>query len=89
MRTGWVNNCGGNQVVIAVGSNLYTGYYHMSKILVSPGQKIARGQQIGKLGILDVPPVHIFTSLFRVVTHSRVDQPSTIRHASSRRARVS
>ena len=50
VRTGWVSNCGGNQVVIAVGSNLYTGYYHMSKILVSPGQKIARGQQIGKIG---------------------------------------
>ena len=50
VRTGWVNNCGGNQVVIAVGSNLYTGYYHMSRILVSPGQKIARGQQIGKIG---------------------------------------
>jgi len=50
VRTGWVNNCGGNQVVIAVGSNLYTGYYHLSKILVSPGQKIARGQQIGKIG---------------------------------------
>lgn len=50
VRTGWVSNCGGNQVVIAVGSNLYAGYYHMSKILVSPGQKIARGQQIGKIG---------------------------------------
>jgi hypothetical protein len=50
VRTGWYNNCGGNQVVIAVGSNLYVGYYHMSKILVSPGQKIARGQQIGKIG---------------------------------------
>jgi murein DD-endopeptidase MepM/ murein hydrolase activator NlpD len=50
VRTGWVSNCGGNQVVIAVGSNLYTGYYHMSKILVSPGQKIARGQQIGMIG---------------------------------------
>lgn len=50
VRTGWVNNCGGNQIVIAVGSNLYTGYYHLSRILVSPGQKIARGQQIGKIG---------------------------------------
>jgi hypothetical protein len=50
VRTGWYDNCGGNQVVIAVGSNLYTGYYHMSKILVSPGQKISRGQQIGKIG---------------------------------------
>ena len=50
VRTGWYNNCGGNQVVMAVGSNLYVGYYHMSKILVSPGQKIARGQQIGKIG---------------------------------------
>lgn len=50
VRTGWYSNCGGNQVVMAVGSNLYVGYYHMSKILVSPGQKIARGQQIGKIG---------------------------------------
>ena len=50
VRTGWVSNCGGNQIVIAVGSNLYTGYYHLSRILVSPGQKIARGQQIGKIG---------------------------------------
>ena len=50
VRTGWFDNCGGNQVVIAVGSNLYTGYYHMSKILVSPGQKISRGQIIGRIG---------------------------------------
>jgi murein DD-endopeptidase MepM/ murein hydrolase activator NlpD len=50
VRTGWVSNCGGNQIVIAVGSDLYTGYYHLSRILVSPGQKIARGQQIGKIG---------------------------------------
>jgi murein DD-endopeptidase MepM/ murein hydrolase activator NlpD len=50
VRTGWVSNCGGNQIVIAVGSNLYTGYYHLSRILVSPGQKVARGQQIGKIG---------------------------------------
>ena len=50
VRTGWVSNCGGNQIVIAVGSNLYTGYFHLSRILVSPGQKIARGQQIGTIG---------------------------------------
>jgi murein DD-endopeptidase MepM/ murein hydrolase activator NlpD len=50
VRTGYFDNCGGNQVIIAVGSNLYTGYYHMSKILVSAGQKVSRGQQIGRIG---------------------------------------
>jgi len=48
--TGWRNNCGGNQVVIAHGSNLYTGYYHLSGITASAGQKVTRGTRIGRIG---------------------------------------
>jgi murein DD-endopeptidase MepM/ murein hydrolase activator NlpD len=48
--TGWRNNCGGNQIVIAHGSNLYTGYYHLSGISVSTGQKVTRGTRIGRIG---------------------------------------
>ncbi len=49
--TGWRNNCGGNQIVIAHGSNLYTGYYHLSGILVDTGQKVTRGMKIGRIGM--------------------------------------
>ena len=48
--TGWRNNCGGNQIVIAHGSNLYTGYYHLSAIGVSTGDKVTRGTRIGRIG---------------------------------------
>jgi murein DD-endopeptidase MepM/ murein hydrolase activator NlpD len=48
--TGWRNNCGGYQVIIAHGSNLYTGYYHLSGILVNTGQKVTRGTRIGRMG---------------------------------------
>ncbi|MEI6156157.1 MAG: M23 family metallopeptidase [bacterium] len=49
--TGWRNNCGGNQIVIAHGSNLYTGYYHLSGIVVETGQKVSRGTKIGRIGM--------------------------------------
>ena len=48
--TGWRNNCGGNQVIIAHGSNLYTGYYHLSGIVARTGQKVTRGTRIGRIG---------------------------------------
>ena len=48
--TGWRNNCGGYQVIIAHGSNLYTGYYHLSAILANTGQKVTRGTRIGRIG---------------------------------------
>lgn len=48
--TGWRSNCGGNQIIVAHGSNLYTGYYHLSGILVSTGQKVTRGSRIGRIG---------------------------------------
>ena len=48
--TGWRNNCGGYQVIIAHGSNLYSGYYHLSGIVASNGQKVTRGTRIGRMG---------------------------------------
>lgn len=40
----------GNYVVINHNNGYYTYYGHMSRILVSEGQTVARGQQIGKVG---------------------------------------
>jgi len=48
---GWRNNCGGYQVIIAHGSNLYTGYYHLSGIVANTGQKVTRGTRIGRIGM--------------------------------------
>ncbi len=48
---GWRNNGGGWQVWLSNGSNLGTGYYHMSAITVAVGQYVARGQQIGRVGM--------------------------------------
>jgi murein DD-endopeptidase MepM/ murein hydrolase activator NlpD len=47
---GWKNNGGGYQVWIAHGSNLYTTYNHMSAVSVGRGQRVARGQQVGRVG---------------------------------------
>ena len=35
---------------IAHGSGLYTAYYHMSAITVGVGEKISRGEQVGRIG---------------------------------------
>ena len=48
---GWKNNGGGYQVWIAHGSGLYTTYNHMSAVSVGAGQHVARGQQVGKIGM--------------------------------------
>jgi murein DD-endopeptidase MepM/ murein hydrolase activator NlpD len=48
---GWKNNGGGYQVWIAHGSNLYTTYNHMSAITVGIGQHLARGTQVGRIGM--------------------------------------
>ncbi len=47
---GWKNNDGGYQVTISDGHDFYTGYYHLSAILVHAGQHVGRGQQIGRVG---------------------------------------
>jgi murein DD-endopeptidase MepM/ murein hydrolase activator NlpD len=48
---GWRNNGGGLVVWISHGSGLYTTYNHMSAVLVHPGQKVSRGQVVGRVGM--------------------------------------
>lgn len=40
----------GNVVIIDHGLGIYTGYYHLSEILVKKGDAVQKGQIIGKLG---------------------------------------
>ena len=47
---GWKSNGGGYQVWVSHGSNLYTGYYHMSSISVGIGEHVGRGSQVGRVG---------------------------------------
>jgi murein DD-endopeptidase MepM/ murein hydrolase activator NlpD len=46
----WKNNGGGYQVWISHGSGLYTTYNHMSSVSVGVGQRVGRGQFIGRVG---------------------------------------
>jgi murein DD-endopeptidase MepM/ murein hydrolase activator NlpD len=48
---GWKSNGGGYQVWVSDGNNYYTGYHHMSVVLVHAGQRIGRGQVIGRVGM--------------------------------------
>lgn len=48
---GWVAPTAyGNHIVIDHGNGLATLYAHLSQIYVSPGQKVVKGQSIGKMG---------------------------------------
>ncbi len=47
---GWKNNDGGYQVTISDGHDFYTGYYHLSALLVHAGQHVGRGQLIARVG---------------------------------------
>jgi murein DD-endopeptidase MepM/ murein hydrolase activator NlpD len=47
---GWKSNGGGYQVWIAHGSGLYTTYNHMSGVSVGRGQRVSKGQKIGRMG---------------------------------------
>jgi murein DD-endopeptidase MepM/ murein hydrolase activator NlpD len=48
-RTGWVGGYG-NMVELEHGKGIQTRYGHMSSVLVAPGTRIKRGQQIGLMG---------------------------------------
>ena len=50
LRAGWNSGGYGNLVEIDHGRGITTRYGHMSAILVSAGQHIARGEQIGRMG---------------------------------------
>ncbi len=47
---GWKSNGGGYQVWIAHGSGLHTTYNHMSGVSVGVGQRVGKGQQVGRVG---------------------------------------
>jgi murein DD-endopeptidase MepM/ murein hydrolase activator NlpD len=47
---GWKSNGGGYQVWIYHGNGIYSGHHHMSAVLVSAGQDVAKGQRIGRVG---------------------------------------
>ncbi len=44
------NSIGGNQIIIEHSAGLKTGYAHLSRTDVKPGQRVRRGQQIGRVG---------------------------------------
>ena len=50
LRAGWNSGGYGNLVEIDHGKGIATRYGHMSAILVSAGQHIVRGQQVGRMG---------------------------------------
>lgn len=50
IRAGWNSGGYGNLIEIDHGNGIVTRYAHMSKVLVRDGQRVARGEQIGKMG---------------------------------------
>lgn len=51
MTAGWPDNVGyGNRVIIDHGNGYKTLYAHLSKVYVSVGQSVNRGDQIGQMG---------------------------------------
>jgi murein DD-endopeptidase MepM/ murein hydrolase activator NlpD len=50
LRAGWNSGGYGNLVEIDHGRGITTRYGHMSAIMVSAGQHITRGQQVGRMG---------------------------------------
>lgn len=48
---GWKSNGGGWQVWISHGGDLFTTYNHMSALTVGTGESVARGQQVGRVGM--------------------------------------
>jgi murein DD-endopeptidase MepM/ murein hydrolase activator NlpD len=48
--SGWRNNGGGYQVWISHGNNVYTTYNHMSGLSIAAGERVSRGQAVGRMG---------------------------------------
>jgi murein DD-endopeptidase MepM/ murein hydrolase activator NlpD len=48
--SGWKSNGGGYQIWIAHGSGLYTTYNHMSSLAARNGERVGRGEMIGRIG---------------------------------------
>lgn len=50
ISAGWNNGGFGNWTLIDHGSGMISGYAHQSRVAVSPGQQVQRGQTIGNVG---------------------------------------
>jgi murein DD-endopeptidase MepM/ murein hydrolase activator NlpD len=50
VKAGWSNGGYGNLVEVDHGRGIITRYAHLSAVAVRPGQHIARGQQVGRMG---------------------------------------
>jgi murein DD-endopeptidase MepM/ murein hydrolase activator NlpD len=50
LRAGWNSGGYGNLVEVDHGRGITTRYGHLAAVLVSAGQKVTRGQQIGRMG---------------------------------------
>lgn len=48
--SGWKSNGGGYQIWIAHGSGLYTTYNHLSSLAARTGERVGRGEMIGRIG---------------------------------------
>jgi murein DD-endopeptidase MepM/ murein hydrolase activator NlpD len=40
----------GNAIIIDHGVGVFSGYYHLSSLIVNTGDMVQKGQQIGKVG---------------------------------------
>lgn len=59
---GWRSNCGGYQVWVNHGNGLYSAYYHMSRVLSFRGERLSRGEVLGRVGSTGCatgPHVHV------------------------------
>jgi murein DD-endopeptidase MepM/ murein hydrolase activator NlpD len=59
----------GGTVVIDHGQGIHSLYYHLSKILVQPGQMVKKGQVLGKMGTTGVSSgvhLHLGISVYNV-----------------------
>ncbi|MGZ3269242.1 MAG: M23 family metallopeptidase, partial [Croceibacterium sp.] len=70
----------GNFVKLGHGSGLETGYAHMSRIAVEPGERVRRGEVIGYVGTSGLstgPHLH-----FEVYENGQTVNPETVTYAN-------
>jgi len=60
---GWRNNCGGYQVWVSHGDNLYSAYYHLSREISWRGEQVTGNTEtigyVGTSGCASGPHVHV------------------------------